>query len=180
MRSAFATGDAAEGNIKSFTPQLTLNTSMRISQVAFSADDSYLVLSAEEGGGLAVYEVQNLLQGNTNSAFELQTNGAPLRSLLPNPTPEKAELFAMVTVNGELLIANLSSRQILSGPQGQMLKDGVSCASWSNRGKQLLAGLGDGSCFQLTPEGIGKAEIPVPPGLEGNQYGMSYSVSMHR
>ena len=129
------------------------------------------MLSAETGGGLAVYEVQNLMQGNTQRAFELPTNGASLRTLLPNPTPEKAEIFAVVTSNGELLLANLLLRQILSGPQGQILRDGVSCASWSSRGKQLLAGLGNGSCLQLTPEGAVKAEIPIPPGLGGSHHG---------
>jgi hypothetical protein len=31
------------------------------------------------------------------------------------------------------------------GPGGPVLKDGVSCASWSNKGKQLIAGLADGT-----------------------------------
>ena len=124
---------------------------------------------------MAVYDVQALMQGATQSAFELSTNGTSLRALVPNPTPEKAELFAVVTVNGELLMANFKTRQILNGPNGQVMKDGVSCVSWSNKGKQLVAGLGNGTAFQMTPEGVGKAEIPRPLALEGDQHGMIHS-----
>ncbi|KAL8723492.1 MAG: hypothetical protein Q9225_000225 [Loekoesia sp. 1 TL-2023] len=170
VRKAFAASGDADGSVKSFTPQLTLELGMRISQVAFTADEKFLVLSAENGGGLAVYEVQNLMQGNTQSAFEISTSGTSLRMLLPNPTPDRAELLAVVTVKGELLMANLSSRQFVNGPQGLTLKEGVSCVSWSARGKQLVAGLGDASCYQLTPEGEGKANIPPPPDLEMDQH----------
>ena len=169
VRQAFsAPGDS---NIKSFNPQLTLNLSMKISQVAFSADEDYLVLSALNGGGLAVYEVQSLMQGGTQATFEMSTNNISLRALLPNPTAEKAELFAVVTVEGQLMIANLKSRQFINGTQGQLLKESVSCVSWSNKGKQLVAGLEGGSCFQMTPEGEGKADIPAPSGLEGQHHG---------
>ncbi len=144
---------------------------MRISQVAFSADENYLVLSAENGGGLAIYDVQSLMQGNTESAFQLSTEGTPLRALVPNPTPERAELFAVVTTNGQVLMANLQSRQFLSGPQGQVLRQGVSSVSWSTRGKQLIAGLADGTLYQMTPEGENKGEVPRPPNLEGDQHG---------
>ena len=149
---------------------------MRVSQVAFSADEKFLVLSAESGGGLAVYDVQSLMQGVTESAFQLTTNGTALRALLPNPTPEKAELFAAVSTSGQLLVANLKAREFFSGSQGQVLKDGVSCVSWSARGKQLIAGLGNGMCYQVTPEGEGKAELPRPPGLDGDQHGEYSSV----
>ena len=149
---------------------------MRISQVAFSADEDFLVLSAEDGGGLAVYEVQALMQGNIQSTFQLPTNGSSLRALVPNPMPEKAELFAAVTSNGELLMANLRTQQFLNGSQGQILKDGVSCVSWTTRGKQLVVGLGNGTVCQMTPEGEIKGELPRPPALEGDQHGEFWSV----
>lgn len=166
VRQAFSSGGT------NFTPQLTLNLGLRVSQVAFTANEDHLVISAENGGGLAIYEVQALMQGNTTPAFQLPTNNTALRSLLPNPTAEKAELVAMVTNNGELMMANLKTQQMTSGSQGQVLKDRVSCVSWSTRGKQLVAGLADGTLYQLTPEGQGKAEIPRPPQLEGDQHGM--------
>jgi nucleoporin NUP159 len=170
VRKAFEqTG--GDGNLKPFQPQLTLPMPMRVSQLAFSADETYLVMSAETGGGLAVYDVQALLQGNTNSAFQIATNGESLRALIPNPTPEKAELFALVTTKGNLMMANLKERSFITGPSGQNLKDGVSCISWSARGKQLVAGLGNGTAYQMTPEGEGKAEIPKPPNANNGDHG---------
>jgi nucleoporin NUP159 len=172
VRKAFEGPGTGDGNFKPFQPQLKLPMPMRISQLAFSADESYLVLAAEVGGGLAVYDVNALLQGSTQSAFELSTNGQALRALIPNPTPEKGELFAVVTVDGNLLIANLKERAFISGPSGQVLKDGVSCLSWSTKGKQLVAGLGNGAAYQMTPEGVGKGDIPKPPGVGDNHHGM--------
>ncbi|KAM0353602.1 hypothetical protein ACHAPU_001615 [Fusarium lateritium] len=160
VRKAFETPKDGDSDIRTFEPQLKISMPMRVSQLSFTADENYLILSAESGGGLAVYEVQSLLSGSTNSAFELSTNGETLRALIPNPTSEKAELCAIVTNNGNLHMANLKERQI-SNP----LKDQVSCVSWSSKGKQLCAGLGDGTIFQMTPEGEGKGEIPKPPNV---------------
>lgn len=165
VRKAFETPKNGDSDIRAFEPQLKMPMPMRVSQLAFTADENYLVLSAETGGGLAVYEVQSLLQGSTKAAFELSTNGEQLRALIPNPTPEKAELCAIVTDGGNLHMANLKEQRI-SNP----LKDQVSCVSWSSKGKQLCAGLADGSIFQMTPEGDGKGDIPKPPNL-GNCHG---------
>jgi nucleoporin NUP159 len=171
VRKAFEAPKSGETNTRTFQPQLTLPMPMRVSQVAFTADENYLVLSAESGGGLAVYDVQSILNGSTSSAFEMGTNSASVRALVPNPTPEKAELIAVVTTDGKLMMANLKERNFIAGSNGQVLKDGVSCVSWSTRGKQLVAGLGNGSAFQLTPEGVGKAEIPCPPSVDPNHHG---------
>ncbi|PMB68317.1 Nucleoporin NUP159 [Beauveria bassiana] len=160
IRKAFEAPKDGDTDVRGYEPQLRLPMSMRISQLAFTADENYLLLSAESGGGLAVYEVQALLQGSTSVAFELPTGGQALRALAPNPTAEKAELCAIVTQSGELFMANLRERQLSNA-----LKSHVSCISWSAKGKQLCAGLGDGSIHQMTPEGQGKAEIPKPPSL---------------
>lgn len=159
--------------MRGFEPQLRVPMSMRIAQVAFTADEKYLILSAESGGGLAVYEVQSLLQGSTSTAFELSTNGESLRSLVPNPTTDKAELCAIVTSNGSLHMADLNERR-LSGT----LKMQVSCVSWSTKGKQLCAGLSDGTIHQMMPTGEAKAEIPKPPSLDGACHGTQYSTHL--
>lgn len=171
VRKGFEQPKSGSNDIRPFQPQSRLPMPMRISQVAFSADESYLVLSAENGGGLAVYETQSLLNGSTQSAFELPTNGQPLRTLLPNPTTEKAELFAVVTTEGNLMIANLKDRTFVSGPNGPVLKTGVSCVAWSVKGKQLIAGLGDGTVHQMTPEGVAKGDIPKPPSINNGAHG---------
>ena len=175
VRNAFKLEDPSGSVVKPFSPQLTLQLGTRISQVAFSSDESVLAISAENGGGLAVYDVQALMQGNMQSTFELGTNGSSIRALAPNPSPQSAEIFAVVTVKGELMMANMKTRQFVHGPTGQIIKEGVSCVSWSKKGKQLVAGLGNGGAFQMTPDGVGKAEIPRPVNMDGDQHGMSTS-----
>lgn len=171
VRKAFQEPRSGDSEVRPFRPQLTLPMPMRVSQVAFTADESYLVLSAEIGGGLAVYEVQSLLGGSTERAFEMPTNSLALRALVPNPIPEKGELLAIVTTDGKLMMANLKEKTFVSGAGGPVLKEGVSCVSWSTKGKQLVAGLGDGSCFQMTPEGEGKGDIPRAPNVDLNYHG---------
>ncbi|TVY39119.1 Nucleoporin [Lachnellula occidentalis] len=168
VRKAFEGNETGNNNLKPFQPELTLPMQMRVSQLTFSIDESYLVLSAENGGGLAVYDVDALLNGATNSAFELSTNGQSLRALTPNPT--QGELLAVVTVDGNLMMANLKERSFVTGPNGQVLKDGVSCVSWSTKGKQLVAGLGNGTAYQMTPAGEGKGDIPKPPDVASGNH----------
>ncbi|KAJ0168807.1 putative nucleoporin [Colletotrichum tanaceti] len=160
VRKGFESEKKGDADVRVFEPQGKLPMPMRVSQLAFTADENYLILSAESGGGLAVYEVQTLLQGGTKATFELATNGETLRALIPNPTIEKAELCAIVTDNGNLHIANLKDRQTSTS-----LKTQVSCVSWSTKGKQLVAGLADGTISQMTPEGEAKGEIPRPPNV---------------
>ncbi|KAG5927587.1 hypothetical protein E4U42_002048 [Claviceps africana] len=164
VRKAFASPKEGDSEVRSFEPQLRIPAPTRISHLAFTADERFLIMSAESGGGLAVYDVQSLAQGSSNSAFELPTNGESLRLLAPNPAAEKAELCAVVTTSGNLCMANLNERKV-STP----LKTQVSCLSWSARGKQLCAGMGNGTICQLTPEGEVKADIPQPPS-SGNYY----------
>ncbi|KAL7927561.1 hypothetical protein ACQKWADRAFT_7337 [Trichoderma austrokoningii] len=158
IRKAFEGPKNGDSDVRGFEPQLKIPMPMRVSQLVFTADENYLVLSAESGGGLAVYEVQSLLQGASNAAFELPTNGEALRSLVPNPMVP--ELFAIVTNGGNLHIANLQERKM-----SNVLKSQVSCTAWSSKGKQLVAGLADGTIHQMTPEGEGKADIPKPPNM---------------
>ncbi|KAK3356244.1 putative nuclear pore complex protein [Neurospora tetraspora] len=169
VRKGFEAEQPADGDIRPFTPQATIPMPLRVSQLSFTADEKYLVLSAEEGGGLAVYDVDALSNGTTQSAFEISTNGEALRSLIPNPAPEFAHFCAVITTNGNLYMANLNERQLVSGANGPTLRSQVSCASWSTRGKQLVAGMADGSIIQMTPDGAEKAHIPKPPSL-GDYY----------
>lgn len=178
MRKAITAegGSGDDNDIRPFTPQFKIPMPMRVSQLAFTADETYLILSAETGGGLAVYDVQATAQsGSTQSAFELSTNGETLRSLVVNPMADKAELCALVTANGSLLMADLKQRSLRTGPSGQpVLRSQVSCAAWSNKGKQLVAGCADGSVYQMTPDGQETAHILKPPQL-GDYYVASIS-----
>ena len=165
VRKAFESDKKGDSEVRPFEPQAKLPLPFRISQLAFTSDEQYLILSAETGGGLAVYDVQALTNGSTQSAFELSTNNEPLRALIPNPSLELAGLCAVVTTNGNLFIANLAEKQLVSGANGPVSRSQVSCAAWSTKGKQLVAGMADGSISQMTPDGTEKAHIPKPPSL---------------
>ena len=135
--------------------------------MAFTADESHLVLGLS-AGGLAIYSVQDLATGGRDSkaVLELATDGG-LREVKPNPMAP--ELVAIVTVGGEVRMANLNTRGWESNSNGNVaLKTGVSTVSWSRRGKQIVCGMGDGTGWQMTPQGEGKATLPSVPGLENH------------
>ncbi|KAH6648562.1 hypothetical protein BKA67DRAFT_523067 [Truncatella angustata] len=168
VRKGFEAPKDGDNEVRPFTPQLRIPLPTRISHLAFTADESYLVIAAEVGGGLAVYDVQALLGGSTQPAAQIPTNGEALRALVPNPQAAMGELVAVVTEKGNLLMANMKEKSFLSGPNGSILATQASCVAWSTKGKQIVAGLGDGSIQQMTPEGEVKARIPRPPAVDAN------------
>ena len=136
-------------------------------------------MATENGTHLVVFETAKLLQGIAQPALTIPTNGATLRAVVPNPAPpgEATSAFvALVTINGELLIADLKAGNLVSGPNGPILKNEVSYVCWSNKGKQIVAGLANGTGYQMTPDGTKKDEIPCPMDLEPNCHGESISV----
>jgi nucleoporin NUP159 len=169
IRTAWTSGPKPENNVKTFNPEAKIAVP-RLSHIAFSADENVLVITGESNGGLAAYQTNALSGSQVKPSLEISTNDQGLRALVPNPNVQSAELFAVVTKNGDLLIADLKAGQLRNGPNGPVLKSGVSSISWSNQGKQLVAGLGDGTVIQMTPDGSPKAEIPRPPSLEGEKH----------
>lgn len=165
VRKAFEADKNGESEIRPFQAEIKIPLPMRVSHVAFTPDEQYLILSAEQGGGLAVYETQALLQGSTQAAFEINTSGESVKTLAPNPMPELSEHCAVVTNNGNLLMANLKEKSLVHGSNGPVLRSGVTCVGWSTKGKQLVAGMGDGTVVQMTPDGTEKASITKPPFL---------------
>lgn len=165
VRNAFQTDKDGDSEIRPFNAPNKLSMPMRISHLAFTPDEQYLILSAEQGGGLAVYETQSLLSNHLQSSFEIGTSGEAVKYLAPNPMPELAEFCAVVTTNGNLLMANLKEKSLVDGPNGPVIRSQVTSVGWSTKGKQLVAGLADGSIAQMTPDGSEKASIPKPDGL---------------
>jgi nucleoporin NUP159 len=164
VRQAASSG-SKDKTKQQFTPQATIPVP-RVSQVVFSSDESCLVISAEEGGGLAVYDTNGLLDGNKESAFQIATNGVAVRQILANPSKENSHQFGLVLANGQLLLADLKQRQLVNGASGSpVFKENVSCACWSRLGKQIVAGLADGTAAQIDLQGNTKAVIPKPPQL---------------
>ncbi|KAJ6160957.1 hypothetical protein N7470_004353 [Penicillium chermesinum] len=135
-----------QSKTKAFQPQATIAIPARPTHIAFTADDSALILATENGSQISVFQTTSLSQNNAQPAF------------------------CLVTVNGELLVADLKAGNLLSGANGPVLRNGVSSVAWSNKGKQLLAGLADGSGDQMTPDGTRKDQIPRPSDLEGEYH----------
>lgn len=142
----------------------------RLSHVAFTSNGDYLVICAESGGGLAVFDTSKIQ--NKQPAFFIGTDNTSIRSLAPNPAPELAHLIAVVLSNGHLRIANLEEKIFVNvSQQTTIIKDGVSCVSWSVKGKQLVAGLADGTAYQLDTLGAPKAIVPQPPSVGPDHHG---------
>ncbi|KAE8367825.1 hypothetical protein BDV27DRAFT_123228 [Aspergillus caelatus] len=172
VRKAISAATEDKAKTKPFQPQATIPLPARPTHVAFTSGDDALVLATENSSQLLVYETTSLSTGNAQPALSIPTNGATFRSLAPNPAPPSdgahSSLVALVTTNGELLVANLKAGNLVSGPNGNVLKTGVSSVCWSNKGKQLVAGLADGTGYQMTPDGTQKDLVPRPSDLEGN------------
>ena len=169
LRQSFREGATGDSGVKSFTADATLAIP-RVSQVAFSSDESCLVIAAEQGGGLAVYDTNALTSGGKDAAFQIATNGVSVRQLLPNPNPSDttAHLFGIVLQSGQLLLADLKARELLKSANGNpVFHENVTCACWSRLGKQVMAGRQDGTAVQIDPQGVVKAEMPRPPQLAG-------------
>lgn len=161
LREAFSS--TSEG-VANYRPQLSLSLPAKISHVAFTADEFHLVLGSASGG-LAVYSVNDLnSNSNAQPLFQLGTDGVGLREVKPNPaTPE---FVAIVTIKGDVQMVNINARGFEQGLNGPVLKSGASTVAWSQRGKQIVCGMGDGTGWQMTPRGEGKAILPSVPGLE--------------
>ncbi|KAJ6127055.1 hypothetical protein N7523_002667 [Penicillium sp. IBT 18751x] len=151
---------------KPFEPQAKIPLPARPTHVAFTASDEALILATENGSQISVFQTSDLATGNAQPTISIPTNGVSLRALVPNPDPNST-FVAMVTVNGELLMADLRAGSLVNGPNGPILKNSVSCVAWSTKGKQVIAGLADGTAAQMTPDGTPKDQVPRPSDLEG-------------
>ncbi|KAH9861903.1 hypothetical protein IAQ61_010104 [Plenodomus lingam] len=129
--------------------------------VAFSTDGDFLVISAEEGGGLAVFDTEKLKAGDKNPRSQIGTDKTAIRALQPNPMPELAHYYAAVLETGRLVIADVEN-----GATNTIKEDGVSCVAWSTRGKAVVAGLQDGSVAILLSDGTLKGVVPRPPEVD--------------
>ncbi|KIW45335.1 uncharacterized protein PV06_03733 [Exophiala oligosperma] len=168
VRDAFQSPpDEKGGTIRSIKPDFTIPRS-RLSHVAFSSDDSVLVVSGEREGSVAAFQVDSITKGELNPAVQVSTDSQNLRALVPNPVTEHAELFALILTSGDLVLLDLKAGSLVSGSNGPVLKSGCSCLSWSNRGKQLVTGMADGTAVQMKPDGTIVAQIPKSTAIPAN------------
>ena len=125
VREAYDKEAPEQNHVKQFTPQLSIPIP-RISHLAFSSDEAFLTICADEGGGLQTYDVNAIKQGNTNPISQLATNGIAVRALVPNPAPDNGHVVAVVLTDGKLMLADLKTKDFINGKNGPILKEGVS------------------------------------------------------
>jgi len=158
--------EAKGDDIRDCAPLHTIPHSRPV-HVAFAADESCLVVAEQHDSAIVAYSTDDLAAQRSNVALKLSTN-APVRMLAPNPDPAQSQYFAIVNTTGQLLLADLGSNQLVSGANGSVLAENVSSVEWSTKGKQLIAGKGDGSAVQLKPDGTLVANIPKPQSVPAN------------
>lgn len=156
----------ADDDIRVCAPIHTVPHS-RLAQVAFSSDESCLVVAEEKSSEVVAYISSQLAAHQSDAALRLSTN-APIRVIAPNPDPGSARLFALVNADDQLLLADLQMKQLMPGPNGPVLADGVTCVTWSNKGKQLVAGRRDGTALILKTDGSVVATVPKPSSVPAN------------
>ncbi|KAF2623442.1 hypothetical protein BU25DRAFT_414438 [Macroventuria anomochaeta] len=165
VRHAFQEKAGEWDVISDFAPDATMPVP-KLRHVAFSAEGDFLVISAEDGGGVAVFDPAQILKQNFKPGNEIATDKQPVRSLLPNPTPKLEHIFAAVLDNGKLCLID-----VVNGVSHTIREEGVVCASWSTKGKALAVGLKDGTGMLYLNDGTQKGVIPRPPGInEGFTY----------
>jgi nucleoporin NUP159 len=127
--------------VTDFAPDVTLPVP-RLCQIAFSADEDFLVISGESGGGLAVFAVDDLLQQKKEPELQIETANTPVRAIRMNPNPEFAHYALVVLESGRMDLVDITSKVTTT-----IQNEGVTCASWSTKGKAFVAGLADGTAI---------------------------------
>jgi len=160
-------GAAHKDVVEDITPEVSIAVP-RLSHVAFTSDENYLVISGESEGGIAVYEVDALLHKNTEPAFSIPTEGTPVLVLSPNPQV-LPNYIAIVMDGGQLVFADLNIKALVhKSSGGPIFRENVTSVVWSVLGKALLVGLEDGTVVQLAVDGTQMAVIPRPPKLDSS------------
>jgi nucleoporin NUP159 len=146
--------------VADFTPDITISTP-NLRHVAFSADGDFLVTSDEAEGGVATYSVASVVsQGKKDADMKLATDG-PVRALLPNPSAEFEQYFAVVLDSGKLEICDVEK-----GVKKTIRDAHVNCAAWSARGKAVISGSTDGTCAIHMTAGDLRGVVPRPPDVD--------------
>lgn len=174
VRKAFESAAGEHDVVTDFAPDATIPV-QRLRHVAFSVDEDFLVTSAENGGGLDVYAVDDLLKGKAKPGAQIATNNTPVRALLPNPAPEQAHYMAVISDTGRLDIVDISAGEAVTVHDGA-----VTCASWSVKGKAFVAGFEDGtaSIHLVSAMNQVKGKIPRAPEVPDNYRGKDLDLCM--
>jgi nucleoporin NUP159 len=167
VRKAFKKEAGDNDVVTDFTPDVTLPVP-QLRHVVFSADEDFLVISAENGGGLAVFAVEDLLQQKNGGEQQIETAIA-VRTMLPNPA--FAQYMAVIQDSGRMDIIDITNGSVKT-----VKSEGVTCAAWSLMGKAFVAGFADGTAtVYMAGSHDERGRIPLPP-----ETGKGYTSKFHR
>lgn len=130
-----------------FRAEIEFEVEAAVSHIAFSSDGKFIYVSAM-GGGLLVYDSASPQSGRK------ELHMGPLADLMPNPVDTSV---ALLTTTGDLIVQSENGFETIT--------TGITAISWSKKGKQIIAGTGDGSLKQFTPAGVLKANL-APVNIE--------------
>ncbi|PSN62804.1 hypothetical protein BS50DRAFT_624594 [Corynespora cassiicola Philippines] len=167
VRRAFKEDAGEQDIISNFAPDVTIPLPP-LRQVAFSSNEDFLLVSAESGGGLAIYNSESLLKPNPKPEREIGTEKQAVKALLPNPSTDFEQYYAVILDSGRIDVVDVTQdNQVVT-----LQKEGVVCAAWSVKGKAIVAGLSNGTAVQYMASGRKMATVPRPPEVP-NDYIMS-------
>ncbi|KAG9191777.1 hypothetical protein G6011_10511 [Alternaria panax] len=146
--------------VTDYTPDITISTPT-LRHVAFSAEGDFLVTSAEADGGVTIYSVADVVSRGKRDADNKLGTDTTIRALLPNPSAESEQYFAIVLDSGKLEICD-----VVNGAKRTIREHNVNCAAWSARGKAVVSGSIDGTCAIHMTNGDLRGVIPRPPDVD--------------
>ncbi|OLL22611.1 Nucleoporin nup146 [Neolecta irregularis DAH-3] len=135
-----------------------ITVTQTISHVIFSPSGNEILLGFEDGK-ISSYDVASLRAG---SEPKFDNSTTPIQDLQANPSPD-ADLVAILTKDRVLRMLSMSKRQLLDVVLAE-----VTAICWSQKGKQIICGMRDGSLVQITPDGQKKAELKRAPALDSH------------
>jgi nucleoporin NUP159 len=163
IRKSFSTKAGEWDVIPDFSADVSIPLNDPLRHVVFSTGGEFLVISAESKGALAVFDAQGLAKGNKQPERQIQTDGVAVRTLLANPVDDMAHYMLVVLDTGKLWLVDIAADKT-----NPLKTGGVSCATWSSRGKAVAAGLENGTVEIYLSDGTLKGTIPRPPEVDEN------------
>ncbi|KAL5113224.1 hypothetical protein ACEQ8H_008906 [Pleosporales sp. CAS-2024a] len=164
VRKSFTACAAGEWDvIADFKADVSIPLPSPLRHVLFSTGGEFLVISAESHGALVVFDAQQLMGGNQTPERQIQTEGVAVRALAANPVEDMGHYMAVILDTGKLCLVDVAN-----GNSNTIKDTGVSCVTWSSKGKAVAAGLQDGTVEIYLSDASLKFSAPRPPEVGEN------------
>uniref|UniRef100_W4VRS6 Nuclear pore complex protein Nup214 n=1 Tax=Corethrella appendiculata TaxID=1370023 RepID=W4VRS6_9DIPT len=162
-----------EKHFNQATPVRTVNLPSEPFHIAISCDHNYLAVDVIQNGipTIIIYYVPSFLSANVQKIKEIRISSndtARCRQILWNPVI--GNMFSVCTTDGSLSVYTLKDQNSMEFYSVDK-SEGVLCACWSPKGKQIVAGFMNGKLVQYKPDLKPAKQIPCPPNImEGGNF----------